>query len=92
MKRVRRVRVEEGPRRIRTEEGLGVSEARYRLHYNRTPMALHSTKAEALLIDVKDTWLAMFGYHGKTSLAVHRRARESARVRLAMGRVAAALG
>jgi PAS domain S-box-containing protein len=49
-------------RRQRTEEGLRVSEARYRLLYNRTPMALHSINAEQRLIDVNDTWLAMFEY------------------------------
>jgi PAS domain S-box-containing protein len=43
-----------------TEEGLRASETRYRLLYNRTPMALHSTNAEARLIDVNDTWLTMF--------------------------------
>jgi PAS domain S-box-containing protein len=48
--------------RQRTEEGLRVSEARYRLLYNRTPMALHSVNAEQRLIDVNDTWLAMFEY------------------------------
>jgi PAS domain S-box-containing protein len=48
--------------RRHTEEGLRASEARYRLLYNRTPMALHSVNPEALLIDVNDTWLAMFGY------------------------------
>jgi PAS domain S-box-containing protein len=48
--------------RRQTEEGLRASEARYRLLYNRTPMALHSTNAEARLIDVNDTWLAMFEY------------------------------
>jgi PAS domain S-box-containing protein len=48
--------------RRRSEEGLRASEARYRLLYNRTPMALHSTSAEARLIDVNDTWLAMFEY------------------------------
>jgi PAS domain S-box-containing protein len=46
--------------RKRTEEGLRASEARYRLLYNRTPMALHSTNREARLVDVNDTWLAMF--------------------------------
>ena len=48
--------------RRRTEEGLRSSEARYRMLYNRTPMALHSTSADVRLIDVNDTWLAMFGY------------------------------
>jgi PAS domain S-box-containing protein len=48
--------------RQQTEEGLRASEARYRLLYNRTPMALQSVNAEARLIDVNDTWLAMFGY------------------------------
>jgi len=48
--------------RRRTEEGLRASEARYRLLYNRTPMALHSTNADARLIDVNDTWLEMFEY------------------------------
>ena len=45
-----------------TEAGLRASEARYRLLYNRTPMALQSVNADARLIDVNDTWLAMFGY------------------------------
>jgi PAS domain S-box-containing protein len=48
--------------RKQTEEGLRASEARYRLLYNRTPMALHSTNPEARLIDVNDTWLEMFEY------------------------------
>jgi PAS domain S-box-containing protein len=48
--------------RQRTEDGLRASEARYRLLYNRTPMALQSVDAEARLIDVNDTWLEMFGY------------------------------
>jgi PAS domain S-box-containing protein len=48
--------------RRQIEEGLRASETRYRRLYNRTPMALHSTNAEARLIDVNDTWLAMFGY------------------------------
>jgi PAS domain S-box-containing protein len=48
--------------RQRTEDGLRASEARYRLLYNRTPMALQSVDAAALLIDVNDTWLEMFGY------------------------------
>jgi PAS domain S-box-containing protein len=48
--------------RQKTEEGLRASEARYRLLYNRTPMALHSTDAQAHLMDVNDTWLAMFEY------------------------------
>lgn len=48
--------------RQRTEDSLRASEARYRLLYNRTPMALHSTNADARLIDVNDTWLEMFGY------------------------------
>jgi PAS domain S-box-containing protein len=46
--------------RQRTEEGLRASEARYRLLYNRTPMALQSVDADARLIDVNDTWLDMF--------------------------------
>ena len=45
-----------------TEAGLRASECRYRTLYNRTPMALHSTSADAKLIDVNDTWLSMFGY------------------------------
>jgi PAS domain S-box-containing protein len=48
--------------RRRTEEGLRASEAGYRRLYNRTPMALHSVDAQARLIDVNDTWLAMFEY------------------------------
>jgi PAS domain S-box-containing protein len=48
--------------RQQTEEGLRASEARYRFLYNRTPMALQSVNAEARLIDVNDTWLAMFEY------------------------------
>jgi PAS domain S-box-containing protein len=47
-------------RRRQIEDGLRASEARYRLLYNRTPMALHSTNPEARLIDVNDTWLDMF--------------------------------
>jgi PAS domain S-box-containing protein len=52
----------EAQQRQQTEEGLRASEARYRLLYNRTPMALHSTNEDAVLIDVNDTWLAMFDY------------------------------
>ncbi len=37
-------------------------EAKYRELYNRTPMALHSSDASARLVDVNDTWLALFGY------------------------------
>lgn len=48
--------------RTQIEEGLRASEARYRMLYNRTPMALHSTNADTRLIDVNDTWLAMFEY------------------------------
>jgi PAS domain S-box-containing protein len=48
--------------RQRTEDVLRDSERRYRLLYNRTPMALQSVDAEARLIDVNDTWLATFGY------------------------------
>ena len=44
------------------ESGLRESEARYRNLYNRTPVALQSTDAEALLIDVNDTWIELFGY------------------------------
>jgi PAS domain S-box-containing protein len=57
-----RVLTAEVEQRRQTEAGLRASEARYRLLYNRTPMALHSTNAEARLVDVNDTWLAMFGY------------------------------
>ena len=45
---------------LRTAE-LGASETRYRVLYNRTPMALHSVDANARLIDVNDTWLDLFG-------------------------------
>jgi PAS domain S-box-containing protein len=48
--------------RLQVEDGLRASEARYRLLYNRTPMALQSVNPEARLIDVNDTWLAMFEY------------------------------
>jgi PAS domain S-box-containing protein len=48
--------------RRQIEDGLRASEARYRMLYNRTPMALHSVDAEARLIDVNDTWLAMLEY------------------------------
>jgi PAS domain S-box-containing protein len=48
--------------RQRTEDALRASEARYRLLYNRTPMALQSVDAEARLIDVNETWLQMFEY------------------------------
>ena len=37
------------------------SEARYRMLYNRTPMALHSVSHDARLLDVNDTWTEMFG-------------------------------
>jgi PAS domain S-box-containing protein len=46
--------------RRQIEEGLRANEARYRMLYNRTPMALHSVDRDARLIDVNDTWLAMF--------------------------------
>jgi PAS domain S-box-containing protein len=48
--------------RRHTEEGLRASESRYRLLYNRTPMALQSVDARARLIDVNDTWLELFEY------------------------------
>ena len=48
--------------RQQTEEGLRASEARYRLMYDRTPMALHSVNDEARLIDVNETWLALFDH------------------------------
>lgn len=48
--------------RRQIEDGLRASETRYRRLYNRTPMALHSTNADARLIDVNDTWLSLFGY------------------------------
>jgi PAS domain S-box-containing protein len=38
------------------------SEARYRMLYHRTPMALHSVDGQALLIDVNDTWTELFGW------------------------------
>src|SRR5205085_7771861 len=38
------------------------SEARYRMLYNRTPMALHSVDANAVLVDVNDTWTELFGW------------------------------
>ncbi len=41
---------------------MSVSETRYRHLYNHTPIALHSTNADARLIDVNDTWLALFEY------------------------------
>jgi PAS domain S-box-containing protein len=48
--------------RQETEKVLRDSEARYRMLYNRTPMALHSVDAKTRLIDVNDTWLEMLGY------------------------------
>ncbi len=45
----------------RTAE-LRESEARYRMLYNRTPMALHSVDAGAKLLDVNDTWVELFGW------------------------------
>jgi PAS domain S-box-containing protein len=48
--------------RRHTEDVLRDSELRYRMMYNRTPMALQSVDANARLIDVNDTWVAMFGY------------------------------
>ena len=45
-----------------TEQVLRDSEARYRMLYNRTPMALQSVDANARLIDVNDTWLSLFEY------------------------------
>jgi PAS domain S-box-containing protein len=48
--------------RRHAEDVLRDSEVRYRMLYNRTPMALQSVDANARLIDVNDTWLALFGY------------------------------
>ncbi|GAC1339905.1 MAG: PAS domain-containing protein [Acetobacteraceae bacterium] len=45
----------------RTTELLA-SESRYRMLYNRTPMALHSVDNRARLIDVNDTWTDLFGW------------------------------
>ena len=45
-----------------TEQVLRDSETRYRMLYNRTPMALQSVDANGRLIDVNDTWLSLFGY------------------------------
>ena len=38
------------------------SEQRYRMLYNRTPMALHSVDSQARLLDVNDTWTDLFGW------------------------------
>ncbi len=54
--------VAEIQQRQETSDGLRESERRYRMLYNRTPMALHSVDANTRLIDVNDTWLAMFEY------------------------------
>ena len=43
-----------------TEQVLRDSETRYRMLYNRTPMALQSVDANGRLIDVNDTWLSLF--------------------------------
>jgi PAS domain S-box-containing protein len=59
---VNRQLTDEVLQRQRSEEGLRASEQRYRLLYNRTPMALQSVDAQARLIDVNDTWLGMFEY------------------------------
>ena len=40
---------------------LARQEARTRELYDRTPMALHSSSAQGLLLDVNDTWLQLFG-------------------------------
>jgi PAS domain S-box-containing protein len=45
-----------------TERVLRESETRYRMLYNRTPMALQSVDPSGRLLDVNDTWLSMFGY------------------------------
>ena len=45
-----------------TEQVLRDSETRYRMLYNRTPMALQSVDANGRLIDVNDTWLSLFEY------------------------------
>jgi PAS domain S-box-containing protein len=59
---VNRQLTDEIAQRRQTEEGLRVSEARYRLLYDRTPMALQSVDAQARLLDVNNTWLTMFEY------------------------------
>ncbi|MBV8916178.1 MAG: PAS domain S-box protein [Acetobacteraceae bacterium] len=38
------------------------SETRYRMLYNRTPLALHSIDRSSRLIDVNDTWMELFGW------------------------------
>ena len=48
--------------RKQVEEALRESEARYRSLYNNTPVMLHSTDAEGLLLSVSDYWLDMLGY------------------------------
>jgi PAS domain S-box-containing protein len=54
--------VAEIQQRRHAEDVLRDSEQRYRMLYNRTPMALQSVDANARLIDVNDTWVAMFGH------------------------------
>ncbi|HJT05930.1 MAG TPA: PAS domain S-box protein [Stellaceae bacterium] len=48
--------------RTRAPGVLSDSEARYRMLYNRTPMALHSVDAAARIIDVNDYWCQLFGH------------------------------
>ena len=58
----------EAERRRAVEEEQRLSEARFRHMYNQTPVALQSTDAEARLMDVNDTWVAMFGRHRHQAL------------------------
>ncbi|WP_428487859.1 two-component system sensor histidine kinase NtrB [Rhodopila sp.] len=57
----RRLTAEIAQRR-RTEDALRARETHYRMLYNHAPIALHSVNADALLLEVNDTWVAMFGY------------------------------
>ena len=48
--------------RLRTEQRLRDSEARYRSLYHNTPVMLHSIDADRRLIAVSDYWLERLGY------------------------------
>ena len=49
--------------RKEAEEGLKLSEQRYRSLYTKTPVMLHSVDADNKLVDVNDHWLKEFGYN-----------------------------
>ncbi|NLH47759.1 MAG: PAS domain S-box protein [Myxococcales bacterium] len=48
--------------RKKAEDELRLSEARYRLLYNQSPVMLHSIDRDGRIVSVSDTWLAKMGY------------------------------